>query len=84
MAIKLTKKQHKELSEAIGAYENACSELSQMLTDILDEWQSEFDEKSEKWQESDAGQAAREKLELVQSWIDEMPNLEIDADQLVE
>lgn len=39
--------------------------------EIVGELQEHFDDKSEKWQEGDAGQAFQEKIDAVQALVDE-------------
>lgn len=73
MAFKLTKKEAAEMQKLVDAYDVARSELSQVLIDLADEWESECGDESEKWQESDAGEAARERIDTVTGWADEIP-----------
>jgi DNA-binding ferritin-like protein (Dps family) len=37
---------------------------------IMEEFQEEFDERSEKWQESEAGEAAQARIDVIQAVID--------------
>ena len=73
MAIKLTKKQAANLDKLSEAFERAKMALSEALDEIASDWESEIADKSDKWQESEAGQAAQERVDLVRGWFDEMP-----------
>lgn len=50
---------------AAGAYNEAVAEIAEWRDEIVGNWQSEFDDKSERWQEGDNGQAAQE---LINEW----------------
>ena len=50
---------------AIGAYNEALSEAAEWKENIVGDWQGEFDDKSERWQEGDNGQATQE---LINAW----------------
>lgn len=73
MAFKLSKKQADELNKLSIAFEEARSSLFSFLDETASEWEDEFSDKSERWQEGEAGQAAQEKIDLVRGWADEMP-----------
>lgn len=73
MSIKLNAKDRKEIEAALDAYNHARENLSQLLTDLVSEWESEHGKKSEKWQESEAGTAAQERIDAAQSALDELP-----------
>lgn len=73
MAFKLTKAEAKELEQLSMDYEAARCALADRLDEIASEWETEWSEKSERWQEGEAGQLAQEKCEMVRSWHDEMP-----------
>lgn len=47
----------KKVDEAVTAYNEVLGELSDLLSTTADDADSYFDEKSERWQESDRGQA---------------------------
>lgn len=85
MAIKLSKKEAADLNRLVTNYETAKTALKDALQNVLDKWVEEFDEKSEKWQESEVGQQAQERIDTLGSWNDEMPEEgepSIDTDQL--
>jgi hypothetical protein len=73
MAIKLTKAQAKDLDQLSQNFEAAKMALSEKLDEIANDWESEWSDKSERWQEGEGGSAAQEKIDLVRSWMDELP-----------
>lgn len=75
----MDKAQTKSISEHI-------STLEQMQADIeaiRDEMTEKFEAKSEKWQESEAGEAAQEKINEVNAVIDQMDALTSDLSGLI-
>lgn len=56
-----------DYNAAIAEYNNALDTARGFVTDQASEWRGEYDERSEKWQESDKGQDADERI---QSWED--------------
>ena len=79
MAFKLTKRERAEGQKLFDAFDTAASELSQWLADLAEDWNGQFDEKSEKWQEGEAGEAARAKIDIIEAWIDAMPSDGLDG-----
>jgi hypothetical protein len=73
MTFKLTKAQAKELDALAAAFEAAKIALYEKLDEIANDWESDFSDKSEKWQEGDAGSAVQERIDLIRSWADELP-----------
>lgn len=59
---------HEAARAALGSYENK-------LAEIRDELSSEYDDKSERWQESDKGQEVR-------SWLDDIEQAASDAESI--
>jgi len=53
------------LQEEIDAYNGLLSEAKTFADEVAQEWENEFEEKSERWQEGDTGQAVRE---LIEAW----------------
>lgn len=82
---RLTKTERAELDKAIAAVEQSLSTLSELIDATASEWEEEWDGKSEKWQEGDKGQAAREKVDAMRALFDELPTADditgIDLDQ---
>lgn len=73
MAFKLTKTQAKTLDSLIGAYGTAREALAEALDAIATDWEETIGDKSEKWQESEAGKEAQERADTIRAWFDELP-----------
>lgn len=72
MAIKLTKKDAANLDCLLGAYNVAREELIEFLEECATDWESEFDDKSEHWQQSEAARKALSRIDAVRGLIDEL------------
>jgi len=84
MAFKLSKDQKSRLETHRMAYLDAvmdmnakASEFAQFLDEIIEEKQGEFDEKSEKWQEGEKGEAAKEWIEAFEEVKGELEGLDV-------
>jgi vacuolar-type H+-ATPase subunit I/STV1 len=64
-----------KLDDFINDYNGALSDARDFVERVKDEFTTEYDEKSEKWQEGDRGVAARD-------WIDSFDNVELDDAEL--
>jgi len=53
------------LQEEIDAYNGLLSEVKSFADDVAQDWENDFEEKSERWQDGDTGQAVRE---LIEAW----------------
>jgi hypothetical protein len=73
MTAKLTKTERKELNILIADLDNARSALLDRLDEIANEWDDAISEKSDRWQESDAGSDATSRAETIRQWVDEVP-----------
>lgn len=82
MAFKLSKTEQAELRKLIDRVEDATGELAQWLDTLADEWRGEFDEKSEKWQEGEAGASVQERIDTIEAWRDQLTDCEIDPGEL--
>lgn len=60
-----------KLREEISTYNDSLSEAKDFMADIASDRDSEFSDKSERWQEGEKGQAAQE-------WYQEWENAELD------
>lgn len=81
--MKLTKAQKASLTTLSAQFQAAKDELVTGLQNIRDEWQEAFDQKSEKWQESDAGTKVSEKVSALEEMIGELDGIELpDLDSL--
>jgi hypothetical protein len=58
-------------------YNTKIKELNQFIDDIRSDMQDYYDERSEKWQESDNGQ-------MYQDWIDQWDNCYLEVDDFLE
>lgn len=66
------------LNDAIRAYNDVVALARAFVDDIADEFRSEYDGKSERWQESDRGQTASAFVEAWQNVdLDEVAKIEI-------
>lgn len=70
---KLTQDQAGELDTLVGTFESAKSALAEWLEQLAADWEADWDDKSERWQESERGQEARERVDQLRSWFDELP-----------
>lgn len=91
MAFKLTKLQtvqidalrakvevaKEEVQNAAENFNEALLELREAVTEIAEDWQSEFDDKSEKWQESDRGEEVQS---FISSWTEYADGLDADVE----
>lgn len=68
----------KTLTEASGHVGQAISQITSARDDADSEWQ----EKSEKWQESDAGQEAQTKIEELGEMLDNLDTIQSVLDEL--
>lgn len=78
---------HGKLCDAVNESNAAIANLRDWLTSAAEEARNEWDDRSEKWQEGDAGQSANEWIEKVEAAgerddIDEPPTPD-DADETV-
>lgn len=69
------------LADRLDQYNSVAASLNEQRRSIADTLQSAFDEKSERWRESEDGEAA---AELVGAWIgaEEMPDVESECPAL--
>lgn len=70
---KLSKAQKVELQKLLDAFDTARSDLTQFLIDIQGEWETALEEKSERWHESEAADAAQARVDTVIGWLAELP-----------
>lgn len=75
--MKLTKAERSELGKLITDFGKSKDALSAFLTDLHARWEGKFEDKSEGWQDGDAGQAAQERIDAVQSWLDDLGEVEV-------
>lgn len=63
------KEAYEKLKEEVDLYNEQLSEVNSFIADVREELQNTFDERSDKWQESDAGSD-------FQNWIDSWENVD--------
>jgi hypothetical protein len=63
---------NKETVKHLGEIADKIASLQAELQEVVDDLQANFDDKSEKWQESENGQTAQAEIDLVQSVIDSL------------
>jgi len=61
-----------EVNEAVVEYNKALEDAKSLIEELHSDMESEYDDKSERWQESENGELARE-------WIDELENIDLDT-----
>lgn len=59
------------LQAYVDDYNAAINEAKEFLEEVAGDWRSEFDEKSEGWQESDKGQEVSDQLESMENYSPE-------------
>jgi uncharacterized protein YukE len=79
---KLTKEKAKQWEQAVAEFEAARSHLQALAEEIRDDWQGQFDDKSEKWQEGDNGQEAQAIIEALDEIVSQLEDAEITEDPL--
>jgi hypothetical protein len=60
------------LLKAVSVFNDARDALVLEIESHVDEWQEEIENKSESWQRSEAGEAARESIDQWQEWRKEL------------
>lgn len=76
----MNKTQQKQINEALGMLEEAHS----ILEEVLGEVQDNYDNKSEKWQEGEAGEKAQEEISGLEDAINETDSAKTTVENLVE
>lgn len=64
----------KSYIKRLSKIHDTLSAAADAVTEIKDDLESEFEDKSEKWQESEAGEAARQDIDNLENWIGEIEN----------
>ena len=62
------KQAHDTLQDYVADYNQAIENAGTLVAELADEWQSQFDEKSDTWQESDKGQEIQEIISALQGF----------------
>ena len=76
MAFTFTKAEAKEFAKLESDFEVARDTLAEFVREKHSEWDDAFNEKSERWQEGEAGETARTKIDGISNYADEIENME--------
>lgn len=82
MAFKLTASDRKQLDALVVAFETAREELREWVDGRASDAREKFDEKTDRWRESDAGQTAEEWVSSLEALAEEIGGFEIDLFQV--
>lgn len=74
MTCKMTKAQQDTFSNLINNFNSARQDIENFLTELKDDWEDDLQNKSESYQESQAGQDAQERIDTLDGWMDEVAN----------
>ena len=66
------------LLTAVAAYNEAVSELRELVRGIDANWQAAWDKRSERWQESAAGQSVAEAITAWDALVDDLEDIEVE------
>lgn len=78
MAFKIRKTDYEELSKLYSAVTEALIAYRNKLDEVYQGFNSDFDDKSEKWQESDKGEAVKSWIDEMSEQLDELENFKLD------
>jgi len=70
------------LLTAVAAYNEALGELRELVRGIEADWQAAWDKRSERWQESTAGQSAAEAITAWDALADDLEDIEVELPDL--
>lgn len=73
----LTKAERTELDKLLTDYDQARSALADKLEEIVNKWTDAASDRSESWQESEAGLNAHSRIDSLQAILDELPETPI-------
>jgi hypothetical protein len=68
----------RRVTRALAAYNEAVSELRELLRGIDVNWQAAWDKRSERWQESAAGQSVAEAITAWDALADDLEDIDVD------
>ena len=77
---KLSKTERKAIETLVSALDVARAALADHLRDLHSDWQAAFDARSDNWRESEAGEAAQERLDALENWAEAVEGLEFGTD----
>jgi len=67
---------NKDLKDKLARAQNLVNEALNIAEEVRDDLQEDFDDKSEKWQEDEAGQALMEKIERLDELVNSIGELD--------
>jgi hypothetical protein len=82
-AFTMTKAVSERLVACENAYCTARDTLEETARAIADEWQEVFEDRSESWQQSEAGVAAQERIQALSGLADELHDFFVDLPDFV-
>jgi hypothetical protein len=77
-AAKRLEKPSSALLAALAKYNDALGELRELVRGVEAEWQAAWDKRSERWQESAAGQAVSEAITAWNTLADDLEEIQLD------
>ena len=77
MTWKLKAKELRDLRDLLSKIEDAKMAAHEFVTELQEQYQERFDEKSERWQEGDAGEQAQEFLYCLEQLGDDIDMIDI-------
>jgi hypothetical protein len=77
-AAKRLQKPASALLEALTKYNDALGELRELVQRVETDWQAAWDKRSERWQESAAGQSVAEAITAWNTLADDLEEIQID------
>ena len=66
------------LLAALAKYNRALSELRELVQRVETDWQAAWDQRSERWQQSDAGQSVSEAITAWHTLADDLEEIQLD------
>lgn len=82
MAFKFSASERKDLAAFVAEFETARDRLGEWIEACATDARIEFEDRSEKWQESDAGQTASDWISMLEALAEEIEGFEIDLSQV--
>lgn len=77
MTFKFNKRDEETFTQLMNAVEDANDAALEFLNEHRNAWQEAFEEKSEKWKESDIGELMRENIDTLTNLIDALEGLDL-------
>jgi hypothetical protein len=67
------------IKDAVETWNTLRGDLGELISPLVDDFRSDIDERSEKWLESERGQAVIEWVDRVESFVNDIDELDVDA-----